>query len=174
MPLVNSALRGLTQKKPQMHGVCIWGFTHGAVNAIRTHDLILTKDVLYRLSYVGIRTNTSPDNRRRRIPTRRPHRFAATVAQNVIIMVLGGGLEPPRITPYGPQPYASANSATRAYSAIGTTPTRENRDIIYSLPRVLQIIFSVFFAKSASKCFFCLKKAIPSRFFRCQEPYSDA
>lgn len=53
MPLVNSALRGLTQKKPQTHGVCIWGFTHGAVNAIRTHDLILTKDVLYHLSHIS-------------------------------------------------------------------------------------------------------------------------
>ena len=29
-------------------------------------------------------------------------------------MVLEGGLEPPWFTPYGPQPYASANSATRA------------------------------------------------------------
>ncbi len=29
----------------------ISGFSVGAVNAIRTHDLILTKDVLCRLSY---------------------------------------------------------------------------------------------------------------------------
>ena len=29
-------------------------------------------------------------------------------------MVLEGGLEAPWFTPYGPQPYASANSATRA------------------------------------------------------------
>ena len=29
----------------------ISGFSAGAVNAIRTHDLILTKDVLCRLSY---------------------------------------------------------------------------------------------------------------------------
>ena len=33
-------------------------------------------------------------------------------------MVLGGGFEPPRITPHGPQPCASANSATRAYPSI--------------------------------------------------------
>ena len=39
------------KEKSLMHGVCIRDFAHGAVNAIRTHDLILTKDVLYRLSH---------------------------------------------------------------------------------------------------------------------------
>src|SRR6266571_616488 len=29
--------------------------------------------------------------------------------------LLTRGLEPPRVAPYGPEPYASANSATRAY-----------------------------------------------------------
>src|SRR5213594_2523044 len=29
-------------------------------------------------------------------------------------LVLARGLEPPRVSPYGPEPYASANSATRA------------------------------------------------------------
>ena len=32
----------------------ISGFSAGAVNAIRTHDLILTKDVLCRLSYISM------------------------------------------------------------------------------------------------------------------------
>ena len=31
-----------------------WGFYVGADDAIRTRDLILTKDVLYRLSYISI------------------------------------------------------------------------------------------------------------------------
>lgn len=31
----------------------ISGFSAGAVNAIRTHDLILTKDVLCRLSHIS-------------------------------------------------------------------------------------------------------------------------
>src|SRR5439155_3114421 len=29
-------------------------------------------------------------------------------------LLLARGLEPPRVSPYGPEPYASANSATRA------------------------------------------------------------
>src|SRR5204862_3020107 len=30
------------------------------------------------------------------------------------VKLLARGLEPPRVSPYGPEPYASANSATRA------------------------------------------------------------
>lgn len=41
------------KEKSLMHGVCIRDFAHGAVNAIRTHDLILTKDVLYHLSHIS-------------------------------------------------------------------------------------------------------------------------
>ena len=43
--------------------------------------------------------------------------------------MLTRGLEPPRVTPYGPEPYASANSATRAkgggkllVASVGATP----------------------------------------------------
>ena len=32
-------------------------------------------------------------------------------------LLLARGLEPPRVSPYGPEPYASANSATRAQAA---------------------------------------------------------
>src|SRR5207248_10342911 len=32
-------------------------------------------------------------------------------------LLLARGLEPPRVSPYGPEPYASANSATRAAAA---------------------------------------------------------
>src|SRR5437879_10733973 len=41
----------------------------------------------------------------RRDPSNPPEGFA---------LVLARGLEPPRVSPYGPEPYASANSATRA------------------------------------------------------------
>lgn len=41
---------------------------------------------------------------------------------------------------------------------IGTTPIRENRDIIYSLPGVLQMKKSVFFQNTPRKTVFSLKK----------------
>lgn len=45
------------KEKSLMHSVCIRDFAHGAVNAIRTHDLILTKDVLYHLSHSSVFNN---------------------------------------------------------------------------------------------------------------------
>src|SRR5205814_8938414 len=41
--------------------------------------------------------------------------------------VLTRGLEPPRVSPYGPEPYASANSATRANSSVSKMPTTVRR-----------------------------------------------
>src|SRR6188474_1115858 len=38
----------------------------------------------------------------------------APVHETISKVVLGGGLEPPQITPYAPQTYASTNSAIRA------------------------------------------------------------
>src|SRR6267154_6109715 len=38
--------------------------------------------------------------------------------------MLTRGLEPPRVTPYGPEPYASANSATRARNGKGIVVSR--------------------------------------------------
>ena len=35
-------------------------------------------------------------------------------------MVRRGGVEPPRVAPYGPEPYASANSAISARKYYGT------------------------------------------------------
>ncbi len=49
--------------------------------------------------------------------------------------LLARGLEPPRVSPYGPEPYASANSATRAKPVVLTMracqpPARSNRTTI--------------------------------------------
>src|SRR5207249_500306 len=56
------------------------------------------------------------------------------------VKLLARGLEPPRVSPYGPEPYASANSATRAKPVALTMracqpPARSNRGHARDEPR---------------------------------------
>ncbi len=74
-------------------------------------------------------------------------------------MVLEGGLEPPRITPYGPQPYASANSATRAH-------VLHQRGSLLLRTQSLNIFICFYFA-NRNRCFSGKKrKKPPSATFR--------
>ena len=41
----------IANENPQT--ITVWGFSYGADDQNRTGDLILTKDVLYRLSYIS-------------------------------------------------------------------------------------------------------------------------
>ena len=75
-------------------------------------------------------------------------------------MVLGGGLEPPRIAPHGPQPCASANSATRAVKP-SSSFTRSNN--LYAAGQFANR-FAGFFQK---KSFTAVKMAIEKLFKEC-------
>ncbi len=66
-----------------------------------------------------------------KIRTRMTSRGSARLADPYPDLVSGGGLEPPRVSPYAPQTYASASSAipTREYLVpkVGFEPTRALR-----------------------------------------------
>ena len=75
---------------------------------------------------------------------RRPHPYQGCALPTELCrhpkrlkMVLGGGLEPPRIAPYGPQPYASASSATRAL--IDSLAIIRNRDHVPNISPVFHL-----------------------------------
>ncbi len=55
-------------------------------------------------------------------------------------MVLGGGLEPPRVAPYAPQTYVSADSTTRANGL-------SHGNVVHFTP-VSYYLTSMFFKKS--------------------------
>ena len=69
--------------------------------------------------------------------------------------LLARGLEPPRVSPYGPEPYASANSATRAKPVVLTMhgrrkQTRKSRRAFLPCAS-LQLVSFAYLAKRAQK-----------------------
>ena len=111
---------------------------------------------------------------------RRPHPYQGCALPTELCrhaipteMVLEGGLEPPRITPYGPQPYASASSATRAltYSKQLRSPLSRANYVpniapIYQQCKSFFRFFSFFFAFYAIFFKFSSKRRSDSKLHR--------